>query len=160
MTLIETLPAKGIYTLIIFLSSEIRLNVGKLGVQKFPKGYYVYTGSALGTGVSSLKNRVSRHLKKREKRKRWHIDFLLAHENAAVTAVVAAQTDKNVECKMNHCIMETAEAKIPIAGFGASDCKENCKSHLLYFGEENVKTKIAALYAEKFGSKSVTVIFR
>lgn len=159
MTLIETLPAKGIYTLTIFLSKEIHLNVGKLGVQKFPKGYYAYTGSALGTGASSLKNRVSRHLKKRGKRKHWHIDFLLAHENVAVTAVVAAQTNKKVECEMNRYIMQATEAKIPIVGFGASDCKENCKSHLLYFDEENIKTRIAALYAENFGSKFVIINF-
>lgn len=159
MTLTETLPAKGIYTLIIFLSNEIRLNVGKLGVQKFPKGYYAYTGSALGTGASSLKNRLSRHLKKRGKRKHWHIDFLLVHENAAITAVVAAQTNKKMECEINHDIMQATEAKFPILGFGASDCKENCKSHLLYFGEENIKTKIVALYAEKFGLNPLPSIF-
>jgi len=65
--LIQDLPKKGIYTLVIFLSKETCLNVGKLGEQRFLKGHYTYTGSALGKGASSLKHRISRHIRK-EKR--------------------------------------------------------------------------------------------
>ena len=129
---IKTFPAKGIYTLIIFLSRELSLNVGKLGVKQFPKGYYTYTGSAIGKGDSSLKSRISRHLRK-EKRKHWHIDYLLAHQNAKITAVVAAQNKKRLECAVNCHLKEEGEAKIPVRGFGASDCKENCTSHLIFF---------------------------
>jgi len=132
MSSIETLPTKGIYTLIIFLSKETRLNVGKLGTQKFPKGYYTYTGSALGKGATNLKRRVSRHLRKR-KRNLWHIDFLLANENATVTAVIAAETSKKLECNMNRYIKGEGKAKAPVKGFGSSDCKEKCESHLLFF---------------------------
>jgi len=155
---IKTLPTMGIYSLVIFLSKEVCINVGKLGNQRFPKGYYTYTGSALGTGVSTLYNRVSRHLKK-EKPKRWHIDFLLAHENTVVTTLIAAQTNKKAECEMNRHIKESTEAKIPCRGFGASDCKEKCESHLLYFGEEDIKRKIAKLYAENFESGYVLIDF-
>jgi len=158
MSSIETLPAKGIYTLILFLSRETRLTVGKLGVQNFPKGYYTYTGSALGKGAASLKQRVSRHLRKR-KRSLWHIDFLLANENATVTAVVAAKTSKELECSMNLYIRRRGRAKVPVKGFGSSDCKENCESHLLYFGEENIKSKIAIFYAEQLKSKPFTIDF-
>ena len=156
--LIQALPTNGIYTLIILLSREICLNVGKLGQQKFPKGYYTYTGSALGKGASSLKRRVSRHLQ-REKRNFWHIDFLLANENATVTAVVAVQTNKKLECNLNSYIKREGEAKILLKGFGASDCKENCESHLLYFGEEIVESKIATFYFKQFGSKPFIVKF-
>jgi len=156
MSSIETLPTKGIYTLIIFLSDEARLNVGKLGLQKFPRGYYAYTGSALGKGATSLKRRVSRHLRKR-KRNLWHIDFLLANKNATVTAVVAAQTNKKFECDMNHYIKRETKAKFPVKGFGSSDCKKNCESHLLHFGEEEIKSKIATLYAKRLRSKSFTI---
>jgi len=148
----------GIYTLVVFLSEETCLNVGRLGFRRFPKGYYAYTGSALGTGVSSLRNRVSRHLKK-EKSQRWHIDFLLANENTVVTAVVAVQTNKKAECAMNRHIKENTRAKITCRGFGASDCKEKCESHLLYFGEKDVKEKIAKLYAENFGSRCLLANF-
>lgn len=128
-------------------------------MQKFPKGYYTYTGSALGKGATSLKRRVSRHMRK-GKRNLWHIDFLLADENATVTAVVAAQTSKKLECDMNRHIKMEGKAKIPVKGFGSSDCKENCESHLLYFGEEDIKSKIATFYAKRLKSKPFTIDFR
>jgi Uri superfamily endonuclease len=132
--LTEKFPTKGIYTLIVFLSNDTQLKVGKLGIQTFPAGYYTYTGSALGKGASSLKQRVTRHLKK-QKRKFWHIDFLLAHENATIITIIAVQTSRKLECKMNQYIRERLKTKIPVVGFGASDCKENCKSHLLFFSD-------------------------
>lgn len=153
---IETMPPKGTYTLILLLPKEIRLNIGKLGLQKFPRGYYAYTGSALGTGASSLKRRNARHLQK-GKRKFWHIDFLLAHENVVVTAVVAGQTNRKMECEINKCIKLELGAEVAVAGFGASDCKKNCESHLSYFGEENVKEKVAKLYTRKLESKPTVI---
>ncbi len=158
MPQIDTLPARGIYTLIIFLSGELSSNVGKLGLKKFRKGYYTYTGSAIGKGTTNLKNRVSRHLRK-EKRKHWHIDYLLDSKNARIITVVATQTNKKLECFMNHHLREEGKAEILVQGFGASDCKENCRSHLLYFGEDDIRPKIAALYAERFGSESVIINF-
>lgn len=158
MPSLKMLPAKGIYTLIMFLPKEAYLNVGKLGVCKFPRGYYAYTGSALGVGASGLRGRVSCHLRK-EKKKFWHIDFLLAHENVTLTGVVAAQTSKKLECEMNRCIKENGEAEIPVPGFGASDCKQSCNSHLLHFNED-IKSKIAAFYAKKLGVKPVTLILK
>jgi len=156
--LIQAFPPKGIYTLIIFLSREICVNVGKLGQQKFPKGYYTYTGSALGKGSSSLRHRISRHLQK-EKRNFWHIDFLLANENATVKAVVAAETNEKLECNLNRYIKGKGGAKILVKRFGASDCRENCESHLLYFGEESIELKIATFYSKRFGSKPLIVNF-
>jgi len=134
MHLVEKLPTNGIYTLIIFLSREICIKVGKLGHKKFPKGYYTYIGSALGEGASSLKRRISRHLQKK-KRNFWHIDFLLADENATVTSVVAAQTNEKLECTLNSYIKREGDAEILIKEFGASDCRQNCESHLLFFPE-------------------------
>jgi len=148
--LLETLPIKGIYTLIIMVNTKSRLKVGKLGYFNFKKGYYAYTGSALGDGATSLKTRVARHLKK-EKPKNWHIDFLLANKNAKVTAVIVAESNVNKECQINNLIKNIQGAKVPIVGFGASDCKQNCKSHLIYFGEENVKEKIVKAYTRLFG---------
>jgi len=156
--LIQAFPTNGIYTLIIFLSREICVNVGKLGQQKFPKGYYTYTGSALGKGSSSLRHRISRHLQK-EKRNFWHIDFLLANENATVKAVVAAETNEKLECNLNRYIKGKGGAKILVKRFGASDCRENCESHLLYFGEESIELKIATFYSKRFGSKPLIVNF-
>jgi len=141
---------KGIYTLIILVNTKSRLKVGKLGYFNFKKGYYAYTGSALGAGALSLKRRVARHLKN-EKPKNWHIDFLLANKNAKVTAVIAAESNANNECQINNLIKNIQGASVPIAGFGASDCKQNCRSHLIYFSEENIEEKIADAYKRLFG---------
>ena len=156
LDLIKALPTNGIYTLVVFVSKEIFLTVGKLSQQRFPKGYYTYTGSALGKGASSLRRRISRHLQKK-KRNFWHIDFLLANENTTVIAVVAAQTKEKLECTLNSCIKREGETKILVKGFGASDCKKNCKSRLLYFGEENIESKIVTIYSKRFGSESLLV---
>ena len=157
--MIDSIPTRGTYTLVISLSKEIRIEIGHLGIKSFPKGYYTYTGSAFGTGASSLKPRVSRHLRKTGKKNHFHIDFLLAHKDAAVTAVVAAPTDKEMECELNRFIKKQGGARIPIPGFGSSDCKRDCQSHLLYIGEEDVRKKIAKLYAEKLGFKPVAIEF-
>ena len=146
---------RGIYTLIISSSKEVCLQIGKLGTQRFPRGYYTYTGSALGTGASSLSHRISRHLRK-EKQKLWHIDFFLADESTAITTIIATKVDKKMECEMNRYIKREGGARVPVVGFGASDCKENCESHLLYFGEESIEPKIFVLYAKKLGPRFVT----
>jgi Uri superfamily endonuclease len=133
-TQIPRLPTKGIYTLILFLSKEVSLKVGKLGKKSFLEGYYTYTGSALGKGATSLRPRIARHLRK-TKRLFWHIDYLLANENVSVKAVVASETNKDLECTLNNNIKKMRGAKIQVKGFGASDCRKNCGSHLLYFPE-------------------------
>ena len=132
--IISELSTTGIYTLLLFLSKQITVDIGKLGKQKFPMGYYTYTGSALGKGASSLKHRLARHMKK-EKRKFWHIDYLLADENVSIEAIIVAETNDNMECKSNQYLKSIMGAKVQVKGFGASDCRKNCKSHLLYFPE-------------------------
>jgi Uri superfamily endonuclease len=131
---IPELPTNGIYTLILFLSKKIDVDVGKLGKKRFPAGYYTYTGSALGKGATSLKHRIARHLRKK-KRKFWHIDYLLADESVSVEAVIAAETNEDLECNINSHITKIEGTKIQVHGFGASDCRKNCGSHLLYFPE-------------------------
>ena len=158
MLTVKMLPAKGIYTLILFLPKEIHLKIGKLGTQRFPRGYYTYTGSALGIGSSSLRQRLLRHLKKK-KQKFWHIDFLLSHQNVHLTGLVAAEIDGRVECQMNLYIKIKERAEIPVPHFGASDCRRDCGSHLLYFGREDITKRIATLYNEKFGINPITVDF-
>jgi Uri superfamily endonuclease len=92
---------------------------------------------------------VSRHLQK--KNKHWHIDYLLDSEDANVRSVIAAPTSQRFECKLNKAIKENAHGKILVDKFGASDCKEKCRSHLLYFGEKNIEEEVIRLYAEKMG---------
>lgn len=157
--LLNMLPQVGVYTLIIHLPTIIRLRVGTLGEHQFSRGCYAYTGSALGLGAAGLRRRVARHLK-RKKHEFWHIDHLLTRKDAVVIAIIAAQTCEKAECEINRRLRDEIAKGIPVLGFGASDCKEKCGSHLLYFGEKNVVQKIVSLYDENFGCKSVVVNFK
>jgi len=149
LSLSKTLPTKGTYTLMISLNTKSRLKINKFGFLDLQKGYYAYTGSALGNGATSLRMRVKRHLKKR-KIKHWHIDFLLANKNAKVASVVAAECIVNKECQVNNSIKNIEGATVPVVGFGASDCKQHCASHLIFVGEENPKEKIMETYRNLF----------
>jgi endonuclease-3 len=157
--LIQEPSTSGIYTLLLFLSKEVTLNIGKLGKQRFPRGYYTYTGSALGKGASSLKHRIARHLRK-EKRRFWHIDYLLADENVSVEAVIVAETNEKLECKTNQHIKIRMGAEVPVKGFGASDCRKNCESHLLYFPEvENADFLVQKLVGYLHSSSDILSVY-
>lgn len=150
--------ASGVYTLILFLVEDVTLAVGKLGEHRFPSGYYTYTGSALGNCASSLKQRIARHLR-REKRKFWHIDYLLANKNVSVEAVVAAETDEKMECILNGYLKSIMGAKVQVSGFGASDCRNGCGSHLLYFQDaENDNCLVSSLVEFLQSSSAVRLV--
>ena len=114
----------GIYHLLIQLLQSQEIIVGKLGLFRFPAGYYVYTGSAL----NGLEARVARHRRK-EKRLHWHIDYLLQY--AKIIDVVCHVTTERLECEYNRQIINLPDAQIIVPRFGASDCK--CDAHLVYF---------------------------
>jgi Uri superfamily endonuclease len=111
---------KGVYVLIIQVDKDGGVNVGALGNLRFEKGVYAYVGSA----QTNLEKRINRHLRK-NKRKFWHIDYLLDNDAAKIANMFFKQATKAEECKIAKVIGERGE---PIAGFGCSDCK--CKSHL------------------------------
>lgn len=140
MCSLEKLPKKGTYTLMITVSDELEVNVGRLGVKTFLPGCYIYTGSALGKGATSLPNRLARHLKTVKKR-HWHIDYLLANKNVSIEAIVIISSKEKLECKVNQFIRDQTKAKAPIPKFGASDCPNRCKSHLLYCRNKNISMK-------------------
>lgn len=68
--------------------------MGALGDYPFPAGWYVYTGSAR----NGVHQRIRRHLR-REKRKHWHIDYLLAVADS-VEAFVMLGTSIS-ECELH-----------------------------------------------------------
>ncbi len=111
---------KGIYVLVIQLSKNADLNVGKLGNLHFDKGLYAYVGSA----QTALEKRIERH-RRREKRFFWHIDYLLRSPDARIVKVFIQNAAKPEECTIARKIAAHGEA---VAGFGCSDCR--CKSHL------------------------------
>ena len=111
---------KGVYVLIIQVDEDTDVNVGAIGRLTFKKGLYAYVGSA----QNNLEQRVKRHLRK-EKRRFWHVDYLLDNDATKVVEVFHEQADKTEECAIAKVIGERGE---PIDGFGSSDC--SCKSHL------------------------------
>ncbi|MGR3293727.1 MAG: GIY-YIG nuclease family protein [Candidatus Scalindua sp.] len=118
----------GIYSLIIKLSKKNEIKIGRLGTFVFPKGYYVYTGSA----QNGLDKRINRHLSS-NKKLHWHIDYLLSH--AKVIKVIRYVGRKD-ECGLNSVTGQSAGAVQIVKNFGSSDC--NCVTHLYYF--ENIPT--------------------
>ena len=117
-TYAHTLLMKGTYLLLMTLSEDTSIMVGKQGMIHFQKGSYAYIGSAL----NGLEQRIQRHLRK-QKKIHWHIDYFLPH-----TKIVTVFYKENIlreECDIAH-LFEKNFTSIP--GFGCSDC--SCKSHL------------------------------
>lgn len=110
------------YQLIIRLSAPCTMDIGRLGHFSFPKGGYIYTGSAR----RNLEARVKRHLLQ-HKICRWHIDYFLAHRYARVVDV---KYSSRPECELN----QQQHGEILVARFGATDCRQSCGSHFKYLG--------------------------
>ena len=117
----------GSYQLYIYIKKKIKIQIGSLGFNEFPKGYYVYTGSAM----RNLFQRVERH-KRSNKTIRWHIDYLLSDSNVKIKNVILHYSDIKEECHYNNELINKG-AKVIVMNFGSSDCNL-CDSHLLYIG--------------------------
>ena len=125
----------GIYFLHLSLQEGQRLTVGKLGRASFPKGFYVYVGSA----QKNLSQRIERHLRNAEtpggarwewpSPPHWHIDYLLPH--AKILSIHVFKASKEWECRLSRKLAGLEGAGVLMKGLGASDCK--CPSHLYYF---------------------------
>lgn len=115
---------KGAYCLCIHIQEDIFVVVGALGNIAFPKGEYVYVGSAL----NSLEPRIKRHLLTStgdHAVTHWHIDYLLREPAASIQKIYVVETDRKLECSIAENVAEHGQ---PIKGFGCSDCR--CVSHL------------------------------
>ncbi len=126
---------KGSYVLLIALDKDATIAVGKLGTFSFPSGYYLYVGSALG-GLSS---RISRHLRE-DRKTHWHIDYLLKHSR--VIEVWYTLSEEHLECLWARVACAMPQAKVPVPGFGSSDCQ--CLSHLIYFPDKPTRVAFQA----------------
>ena len=108
------------YQLFISLSQDIRIQIGKKGLCRFKKGIYVYTGSA----KKNMDARIATH-KSIKKSLHWHIDYLLANPK---THIIKVRQSNSEECNLNQHV----DGVTLVPGFGSSDCKKNCSSHLNY----------------------------
>ena len=122
----STTALRGAYALVIHLKQPGQLTIGHLGQQQFSSGFYIYAGSALGSG--GIQARVQRHLRyTRAKAPHWHVDRLLAV--GKIIEVWWKPGTQSLECTWAARL--TTIGSIHIPGFGASDCR--CPGHLVRF---------------------------
>jgi Uri superfamily endonuclease len=122
--------ARGTYALLLKLERGAEIAVGRLGVESFPAGYYVYVGSALGPG--GLAARLARH-RRSQKKLFWHIDYFLTR--ARIVDTLQDASGQRLECCWVCRLMRIPGAQVVVRGFGASDCR--CSSHLIFVGGEH-----------------------
>ncbi len=104
--------------MLIEVADPVRVCVGRLGEFVFPEGRYIYTGSAL----RNFEARIVRHLAP-IKKMHWHVDYLLAASGVRVREV---RRFSEAECLVN----QRTSGEVIVPGFGASDCRAGCGSHL------------------------------
>lgn len=109
----------GDYIMVMHLEESKDIEVGSKGLIHFPRGYYLYVGSAR----AHLTKRIERHKRKR-KGMHWHLDYFRKY--CTVIAALPVRTSDDLECAIAESIHHIAEWSI--LGFGSSDCQ--CESHL------------------------------
>ncbi len=118
----DRLPERtpGSYLLLVRLTAGATFAAGRLPPRRYPAGWYIYAGSALG----GLRPRLDRYLAPARKR-HWHIDYLLEHGDARAAWVVPGR--ERLECRLAAALGESLE-RVP--RFGSTDCR--CPGHLFY----------------------------
>ncbi len=134
----DSAVTKGSYILLAELGAPVRIQVGKLGSFDFERGTYAYCGSAL----NGLESRLRRHFST-DKKMRWHIDYLL--EEAEVIEALVIPSPVRLECVLNRFVGTLKDSKMPIEGFGSSDCA--CRSHLHLISERDL-SDIREIFAD------------
>jgi len=127
---------KGIYCL-VFNNPACTVRVGALGEIAFLQGWHIYVGSALGSGGLT---RLERHVAlswNKDKRPKWHVDYLSSSPTFCLRYTVHALTGERLECRLARAL---GGENIP--AFGSSDC--DCTTHLFYRCRNPVKEVKAA----------------
>ena len=119
----------GTYIVVLRSHQAKTIQIGKLAPFDIKKGYYLYIGSAFGSGgvIARLK-----HHAKVSKRPHWHLDYLRAETN--FYAAYAEYSSKKEECNWASILAGMALSTEPLKGFGSSDC--DCRTHLFYFSSQ------------------------
>ena len=116
----------GTYALELASTVRHAVKIGKLGQLLLRPGYYVYLGSAFGSG--GLKARIAHH-RNGSSRPHWHIDYLRGV--LQLQEIWYTHDSERREHLWSDILAGLKGASAPIPGFGASDCR--CISHLQYF---------------------------
>ena len=129
---------KGIYCLVL-KNPTCTVRIGALGPLPFAAGWYCYIGSALGPGGLARLERHMRLAEQRDKRPKWHIDYLLTDPHFRIAYAVYAPTQERLECRLAAGL---ARGMTGVEKFGCSDC--DCLSHLLYRPRDPQREIVAA----------------
>ena len=129
----------GTYLLLITLPHTTTCPIGpRKRIITFPKGSYVYIGSA----CNGLDQRIQRHLRTTKKH-HWHIDDLLTY---ATTIQPYTTTDPSwTECRLATTFQQQ---HTPIPNFGNSDC--TCPTHLYHGTPTRLNNTITTLPLSKY----------
>ncbi len=120
----------GSYILLLHNPTEIQLEIGKLSIRRFKKGFYAYIGSAMRV----LDKRIKRHYSKKKK-KHWHIDYITPDPMILKKTILIRSKNREEEA-LAEALEVTADSIFPC--FGSSDSSR--KSHLFYFKDNPLKT--------------------
>jgi Uri superfamily endonuclease len=139
---------KGVYAIILDIQDLYSLKINKKEFQ-IKKGIYIYVGSALGLG--GISKRIERYFQifnGIKRNKHWHIDYLIPKAKRIIA--IYAETNENYECRLFQALknMEIENIEI-VRGFGNTDCRAKCGSHLLYVGRieiENIIEKVMEIF--------------
>ncbi|NTV83631.1 MAG: GIY-YIG nuclease family protein [Bacteroidales bacterium] len=121
----------GCYQLFLKVREKLDLGVGALGNISFPPGIYIYTGSQ----QKNLMTRLIRHVAFHKKRF-WHIDYLTSDPGVTFLGIISYFGGRQ-ECGINKNYRVHSGAQIRFPGFGSTDCKKGCGSHLLFLKSES-----------------------
>lgn len=141
----------GAYILEIRLLRPVRVQAGALGPVAFRAAVYLYIGSAR----RGLDGRINRHLRLAESKRgggRWHIDYLLRHRRVRVLAV--GRFPGQGECDLSRKVASLEGVRVPVRGFGSTDCKRACSAHLY-----DVTGLSPAAFGNAFESPTATLEF-
>lgn len=134
----------GTYALILRATGRQTVQVGRLGRLAMQPGFYVYVGSALGSG--GLKARVGHHLRP-VKRLHWHIDYL--RRETECVAIWYAYGTVRQECAWAGAFSGLIGSEVSLRGFGSSDCR--CPAHLSFFD----RMPLRHIFRDMIGAGSV-----
>lgn len=123
----ELLEDKGTYLLIAQVSQMKRLEIGSLGEFDITPGFYVYVGSAFGSG--GLRARIGHHLESTAE-PHWHLDYLL--RVATPIEIWYTMASRKLERVWAKLLEYSRSFRVPIPRFGSSDYHRSRASHLFY----------------------------
>ena len=134
----------GTYALFLVLDEGLTIKVGSLGEHRFPRGAYVYAGSAEG----GLGPRLLRHARD-QKNVHWHVDHLTIREECQVVGAVTFPPGTLGECDIVESLGRLQWVEVAPPGFGATD--HRCPGHLVRLGERPYLLELAVLTLEEEG---------